>query len=53
MELWELFLAFFRIGIFGYGGGPPSILSFGKSTWSIKPSSLPERCVMDCFLLAE
>ncbi len=25
MKLWHLFLAFFRVGIFGYGGGPGSI----------------------------
>lgn len=25
MKYWHLFLAFFRVGIFGYGGGPSSI----------------------------
>ncbi|MFC7322788.1 chromate transporter [Halobacillus campisalis] len=25
MQQWNLFLAFFRVGIFGYGGGPSSI----------------------------
>lgn len=25
MKLWHLFVAFFRVGIFGYGGGPGSI----------------------------
>ncbi|MCL5676472.1 MAG: chromate transporter, partial [Firmicutes bacterium] len=25
MKLWQLFVAFFRVGIFGYGGGPGSI----------------------------
>ncbi|WCK54539.1 chromate transporter [Aneurinibacillus sp. Ricciae_BoGa-3] len=28
MEYWKLFLAFFRIGIFGYGGGPSMIPLF-------------------------
>lgn len=25
MKLWQIFVAFFRVGIFGYGGGPGSI----------------------------
>lgn len=30
MKLWNLFAAFFRVGIFGFGGGPSSIPLFHK-----------------------